>query len=524
MTSLATTAVGWPVDTAPATLAPVTASLPPAHTLTTAPAAALAAKPRATASLDKRLSWEREHSIRLTLADSTIVVATTFGVALLQLLSRFTLDVAATDVWGFARIPLATALVWLVALAGLRTRDRRATARASTEYLRVIHASAVAFGVVAIAFVLFEWHGLRAQLLIALPLGLAALLLMRWMLRRWVQAQRREGRFLARAVVVGREFDVTAVIARLQEDDQLGYDVVGTTSDATSAELVVGGHAIANLGVVERTAQVARDLGADTVILASNNDDPDFVRRLAWQLEGTAADLILSHRLSDVAKDRVWLGHTQGLSLLHVRIPTFTGPRHFYKRLLDVVVATVALLPIALIAPVLALLIKLDSPGTVFFRQRRVGEDGREFEMIKFRTMRATAEQELVGLTDSNNGAGPLFKLHNDPRVTRVGAILRKYSLDELPQFWNVLRGDMSVVGPRPPLPREVVSYDAPAYRRLYLRPGITGPWQVSGRSDLSWEQSIRLDLDYVENWSVGRDLSIMLRTAMVMIRPNGAY
>ena len=160
----------------------------------------------------------------------------------------------------------------------------------------------------------------------------------------------------------------------------------------------------------------------------------------------------------------------------------------------------------------------------MFFRQRRVGRDGREFEILKFRTMRASAEEELAALVAHNEGSGPLFKLRKDPRVTRVGAVLRRFSLDELPQFWNVLRGDMSVVGPRPPLPSEVGGYDGPVFRRLYIKPGITGLWQVSGRSDLSWDESVRLDLHYVENWSVMTDLMIMWRTAQVMVRPKGAY
>jgi lipopolysaccharide/colanic/teichoic acid biosynthesis glycosyltransferase len=153
-----------------------------------------------------------------------------------------------------------------------------------------------------------------------------------------------------------------------------------------------------------------------------------------------------------------------------------------------------------------------------------VGLNDREFDMIKFRTMRVGADAEVEALAAANDGAGLLFKLRSDPRVTRVGAVLRKYSLDELPQFWNVLRGDMSVVGPRPPLPREVGGYDGPVFRRLYIRPGITGLWQISGRSDLSWEESVRLDLHYVENWSVMSDLMIIARTAKVMVRGTGAY
>jgi exopolysaccharide biosynthesis polyprenyl glycosylphosphotransferase len=210
--------------------------------------------------------------------------------------------------------------------------------------------------------------------------------------------------------------------------------------------------------------------------------------------------------------------------MIKVQIPTYEGAKHILKRALDIVVSAIALVPIILITPILALLIKLDSPGPVFFFQERVGRDGKPFQIVKFRSMHADAEQRLAALKAVNEGSGLLFKMKNDPRITRVGRVLRKLSFDELPQFWNVLAGEMSVVGPRPPLPSEVSDYDGTVSRRLYIKPGITGLWQVSGRSDLDWDESIRLDLRYVENWSVITDLQIMWRTARVMIAPKGAY
>jgi exopolysaccharide biosynthesis polyprenyl glycosylphosphotransferase len=279
------------------------------------------------------------------------------------------------------------------------------------------------------------------------------------------------------------------------------------------------------VGDLDTVAAAAAQLGADTIIVASRPEgSPDFVKQLSWQLEGTAAELVLSSRLTDVAGPRISLRQVDGLPLIQVKIPTYEGGVHLLKRALDVVVATVALIPIALLTPVLSALIKLDSPGPVFFFQERVGRDGRRFKMVKFRSMRTDAEKQLAALKEQNEGAGLLFKMKDDPRVTRVGKVLRKLSLDELPQFWNVLVGDMSVVGPRPPLPSEVTAYDGTVFRRLYIKPGITGLWQVSGRSDLSWDESVRLDLRYVENWSVMNDLQIMWRTAKVMAQPSGAY
>jgi exopolysaccharide biosynthesis polyprenyl glycosylphosphotransferase len=279
------------------------------------------------------------------------------------------------------------------------------------------------------------------------------------------------------------------------------------------------------MGTPQFVAGAAAVLQADTIIVASRPEsDPNYIKRLSWQLEGAAAELVLFSGLVDVAGPRMSLHPVEGLPLIHVKIPTFEGGAHVLKRGLDVAVSGLALLAFAPIAAVIALAIKIDDGGPVFFRQKRIGRDGREFAMVKFRSMRTTAEAEKDALFHANEGAGPLFKLKSDPRVTRIGAFLRKYSLDEVPQFWNVLVGDMSVVGPRPPLPSEVQTYDGTVFRRLYIKPGITGLWQVSGRSDLNWDEGVRLDLRYVENWSVLDDVIIMWRTVKVMVRPHGAY
>ncbi|PZU37115.1 MAG: polyprenyl glycosylphosphotransferase, partial [Microbacterium sp.] len=370
------------------------------------------------------------------------------------------------------------------------------------------------------------WQGMRVQLIFAMPIGLVALLVGRWAWRKWLVRQRRFGHYASRAIIVGEPDDIAYVVGRLQQDALLGYVVVGTaTADGSPEPIIVDGRRHEVVATTHTVATVAQELDADTIIVASQpSDDPDYVRRLSWQLEGRAAELVLSSRLTDVAGPRVSFRPVDGLPLIHVRIPVYEGGQHLLKRALDVAVAATALLVLLPLLPVLALAIVLDSPGSVFFRQTRVGRDGREFRMLKFRSMRDSTDAELAALQAANEGAGPLFKLKADPRVTRMGRFLRRHSIDELPQFWNVLVGDMSIVGPRPPLPHEVTSYDGTVYRRLYIKPGITGPWQVSGRSDLSWDDSVRLDLRYVENWSVMNDLMIMWRTAQVMIDPKGAY
>tara|TARA_R110002020_G_scaffold214865_4_gene422043 strand:+ start:885 stop:2276 length:1392 start_codon:yes stop_codon:yes gene_type:complete len=461
---------------------------------------------------------------RLRLTDTVIILAIVAATVLGPVLI-WAPGLLETDPWLLARVPLLTAVTWLAVMSLLGTRASSVMGTGATEYKRVAHATGLSFGLLAIVFLIFQWQGLRTQLIFAMPLGLLALLFARWAWRRWLIRQRRFGHYVSRALVVGARGDAQYVIERLQKDGLLGYVVVGATTDDQLGDLVAAGRTHAVVGSMNTVAAVARELGADTIIVASQpSDDPDYIRRLSWQLEGTAAELVLSSRLTDVAGPRVSFRPIDGLPLIHVRIPDFEGGRHLLKRALDVLVSGFALLAISPLVPLIALAIKLESRGPVFFRQVRVGRDGQEFSMVKFRSMRSSTDQDLDALRALNDGSGPLFKLRHDPRVTRVGKFLRRHSIDELPQFWNVFIGDMSIVGPRPPLPTEVTAYDGTVFRRLYIKPGITGLWQISGRSDLSWEESVRLDLRYVENWSVMSDLMIMWRTVKVMIDPKGAY
>lgn len=476
--------------------------------------------PRASATLERRQQWERRYRLRLRLSDAAVIVAVAGSTAIIQIfLIGSALDVVIRGAF------LLVATLYLM-LAALNTRSASILGSGTTEYRRVAHASGLAFGIVAIVGVLLEWDGLRPLLVIALPTGMLGLLVARWSWRRWLQRRRLAGAYVSRTLVVGATRDVEYVISSLQTSGENGYQVVGTTLlDRNASELTLGESRYPVVGNVNTVAGAAAQIGADTIIVASRPEgDTDFIKQLSWQLEGTAAELVLSSRLTDVAGPRISLRQVDGLPLIQVKIPTYEGGLHLLKRALDIAVAAIALIPIGLLAPALALLIKLDSPGPVFFFQERVGRDGRMFRIVKFRSMKTDAEQQLAALKAQNEGAGLLFKMKDDPRVTRVGKVLRKLSLDELPQFWNVLIGDMSVVGPRPPLSSEVTAYDGSVLRRLYIKPGITGLWQVSGRSDLSWDESVRLDLRYVENWSVMNDLQIMWRTARAMVQPKGAY
>jgi exopolysaccharide biosynthesis polyprenyl glycosylphosphotransferase len=269
---------------------------------------------------------------------------------------------------------------------------------------------------------------------------------------------------------------------------------------------------------------LVREVGADTVaVCGSASNEPGELRRLAWQLEGSGVDLVVAPQLTDIAGPRVHIRPVEGLPLLYVEEPTLSGLGWLVKNLLDRIVAVLGLLLFSPLMVAIAIGIKAGDQGPVFFRQRRVGREGKIFSVWKFRTMYVDAEERRATLVDQNEGDGMLFKIRNDPRITPFGRFLRASSLDELPQLINVLLGDMSLVGPRP-LPAEDGDYLGDVRRRLLVRPGITGLWQVSGRSDLSWDDAVRLDLYYVDNWSLTFDLTIMWKTIGVVLRSKGAY
>ena len=264
---------------------------------------------------------------------------------------------------------------------------------------------------------------------------------------------------------------------------------------------------------------------ADAVIVVPcRHVDPAQLRRLGWRLERTGTPLYVGTGLRELGPGRARLGHAGPLPLIHVRHAQLHGARRVAKAAWERAAAAAALVLLAPLLVTIALLVRLDSDGPALFRQERVGRDGTRFTMLKFRTMCTDAEDRLAALAAAQTPGHVLFKLPDDPRITRFGGVLRRYSLDELPQLINVLRGDMALVGPRPPLPSEVAQYDTDTHRRLAVTPGITGLWQVSGRSDLSWEQSVRLDLRYVENWSIGLDIAIIARTVGAVLRHRGAY
>lgn len=415
------------------------------------------------------------------------------------------------------------ALWWVsVALAG--GYDSRFIGVGSDEFRRVLNAALSLTACVAIVSYVLKLDVARSYLAVAMPCTAAFDLAARYGRRKRLHRQRSLlGRYMRRVLVVGHAAAVADLVAFLRRESHHGMMVVG----ACLADMAVDSH-IAGVPVCGGLGDVSAamdELGADTVaVLSCPEMSGARLRDLAWQLERTGTDLCVAPALLDVAGPRTTIRPVAGLPLLHVDHPDLAGVRQLFKGMFDRLAAGLALLILAPLFAVISLVILADDHGPAFFRQTRVGKDGRPFTLYKFRSMVVDAEQRRTRLAVLNEASGVLFKIRRDPRVTRVGVRLRRWSLDELPQLFNVLTGDMSLVGPRPALPEESARHGDQMRRRLAVKPGITGLWQVSGRSDLPWEEAVRLDLRYVENWSLALDLQILWKTGSALLRGSGAY
>ncbi len=409
----------------------------------------------------------------------------------------------------------------------MRCYDSRVLGYGAEEYRQVLQASFRLAGTLAIAGYVFRSDVSRLFLAFTFLIGTGMLLLARWIARRSLHAARAAHKgWSHRVLVVGDVPHVMELVRQLRREAWTGYQVVGACiPHALATPQPQHLNDIPVVGSFRTIVEAATASGADTIaVTASAELTASRLRRLGWQLEGSGIDLVVAPALTDVAGPRIRTRPVAGLPLIHVEPPDFTGSGKLVKALADKLFALIAVVILSPVMLLIALAVKLTSRGPVLFRQRRTGQDGEEFDVFKFRTMVTGADRMLEQLAALNEGNGLLFKIRNDPRVTRVGKVLRRYSLDELPQLLNVLGGSMSIVGPRPPLPSEVAQYDGDVARRLLVKPGITGLWQVSGRSDLSWEDGIRLDLYYVENWSLTTDLLIMWKTVGAVFRARGAY
>ncbi len=421
-------------------------------------------------------------------------------------------------------------VLWWIFLELWGSREERILGHGNDEYKRVFSACAWVFGFIAIVSYLFQIETSRGYVAFALPTGLASLLFSRFLWRKWLINRRKNGHLNHRVMLLGGPASVLHLHRSLSRFPGAGYQPIvaylpGYSKTAPNGEelpLPV----IGTSRDVDDIIHALEEHHLDAVAISSGAAlSPRAIRKLGWELADRRIRLIMAPALTDVAGPRIHTQPIAGLPLIHVSTPRLSGINSLLKRSLDIVVS---LLAITVLSPVLiatAIGVRVDSKGPIFFNHERIGKNGKTFKMHKFRSMVTDAEERMKDLKPDNSAGNEVqFKLKDDPRITRFGRFIRKYSIDELPQLYNVLKGEMSLVGPRPHVSREVGMYDDQASRRLLVQPGITGLWQVHGRSNLSWDDSVRLDLYYVENWSLSQDILILAKTFRAVFSPEGAY
>ncbi len=461
-------------------------------------------------------TWLRKFFVALLTIDVGAAV-----LSILVMISPF-FTMPRAPIWALLPYPVG----WVLGLWVLRAYDRRIVGAGTDEYKRVFRAGVVTVALIGTSAYIVHFQSAERFVLVGAPSATVFTLIARYVLRRFLHAARKRGRALQRVVAVGHEAPLVHLVEQFRRERGGGLEIVAACVPEGGVHGLLAEIGVPVLGNLSETAAVVRQLNADAVAVTSCPETHGgALRQLAWQLEGTNVELFVAPGLMEVAGPRLHIRPVAGLSLLHVEEPRLSGPGRIVKGVLDRLLAVVGLLVLSPIFLLAVLAVRVTSAGPALFRQVRVGVGGKEFTLYKFRSMHVDAEQRLDALREHNvNHDGLLFKIPDDPRVTTVGRFLRRVSIDELPQLLNVLRGEMSLVGPRPPLPSQVEKYGHDVMRRLLVKPGLTGLWQVSGRSDLTWEESVRLDLRYVENWSLTLDVMILWRTLFAVVRGAGAY
>jgi exopolysaccharide biosynthesis polyprenyl glycosylphosphotransferase len=460
---------------------------------------------------------------RRSLLGADLVIGTV--AALLAVVERFGVTQPLGPSPMYVALIVAAPLAWPAMLAINGTYDDHRLSHGASEFGRIANAGLwmvavlVALSYVSHSDISREVAAVGVSAMVAL--SLAAHLAARLLLHRRI----RVGGSIHRAFVVGSGDEVRGLVDHIGRLPHAGLRVVGVCL-AESSDGASGSSQALHQSATTEILESAQNASADTVVIAGSGLLTGVeLRRLSWDLEGTGIRLLVAPGVTELAGPRLVIRPIGGLPLLDVQEAGFHGPSWWLKSVLDRLFAAVFCVVLSPVFAAIAVAVRVSSPGPVLYRQYRVGLNGREFTLLKFRTMVDGADRDLATLAELNEHDGPLFKMRRDPRVTPVGRFLRRYSLDELPQMWNVLTGTMSLIGPRPPLASEVDRYPGDLRRRrLLVRPGITGLWQVSGRSDLSWDETVRLDLQYVENWSVLLDAAVMWKTLRAVLSGRGAY
>ena len=456
--------------------------------------------------------WKNTLQLRLWAVDAILIFAALM-IGILARYQTFWIDGINTFEFTFLIYGLLIFLSWLISLQFFESREISILGFGADEYRRVLTASFSVFALLAIFSYIFKLEISRGFVAITFFLGVIFLFLGRRTLRKFLSRAREQGRYLSRVLLIQGSFQDHVeqrlnsaiysglkIVSRIKVDDFNNFDSnkVADQAEAESCDVIL----------VSQSADVsATDL-----------------RKLGWALEDSQIRLVVAPAVTEIAGPRLKVSNVEGLPLLHVEQPTFSGPARITKRIVDIIGAFFGLVLLAPIFLFIGILIKLSDRGPVFYIQNRVRQENKIFGVYKFRTMLVDAHQMRDEIMQQTGKDLRLAKDPNDPRITKPGKILRRWSIDELPQLINVLKGEMSLVGPRPPLAEEVEQYESAEKRRLLVKPGLTGLWQVSGRSELDWQDAVRLDLYYVENWSLALDFLIMLRTIAAVFRGEGAY
>ena len=472
--------------------------------------------------------WENRYTRKLIWTDVAVVI---FSLACGSALAAHFITQTASDsslpYWAsllnLSITSLMYGVTWVTALSIYNSRHPSVFGTGPEEYNRVVNSTLMSFGIVTLFLYALGIPAQRSFLLTALLLGVFLLLVGRLTWRKRLHRQRRRKLNTYRTLLVGERRKSAHTAQQLRDNALAGFEIVGAVTDESGTRELVPGVPI--VSDYPRILEAVENLDIDALIITSSDSiTPQRLRQLSWDLESRHVDMILASALTDIAGPRIHARPVAGLPLIHVEFPQFQGWRYFAKRSQDIFGALFAIILTSPLLLLLTVLVRIDSKGPALFQQARLGLRGREFTMYKFRSMRVDAENELPSLLDRSDGNTVMFKMREDPRVTPVGRFIRRHSLDELPQLFNVLKGDMSLVGPRPPLQKEAERYESWVNRRLFVRPGISGLWQVSGRSNLTWDESVRIDLYYVENWSFIGDLLILWRTIRTVVKGDGAY
>lgn len=472
--------------------------------------------------------WRHRYAFRARVLDVLALVIT----AALATLLRFETSIAdgehpSSD--DYALLSVGVVVVWLIALSLLGAYDRRTIAEGDVEYRRATWAAVSTFAAASVVSTMVTYSPSRIYLALTFGGGLIATLLVRAALRRGLWRRRARGESLNRVLVIGGKFSTQSLARAFARHPEDGFRVAGMwlplRGDATPPTIGIDSESVPVWGWDDTLDEALRGADANTVIVTDTELLGDRgLKALGWALEGSGIDLLLSPNVVDVAGPRIHVRPVANLPLLHLDEPSYLGATRASKAIFDRTVSALALLFLLPVFLVIAICIKATSKGPVFYRSTRIGLNSEPFQMVKFRTMVPGADRMVAELSHLDTGAGPMFKIADDPRVTKIGRVLRRFSIDELPQLINVLKGEMSLVGPRPPLPEEVATWTDGVERRLLVPQGMTGLWQISGRSDLKWSQAVQLDLSYVENWSLLRDVQIIWHTIRAVTRSHGAY